>query len=219
MTNPEPKENLWKLLASATMPSVVVDFPRFDANKKSVGQVKIKTLTHDDHIAIQKAATFDCDRSFKEDDKTIDRYSPAYKERYDNIASKHFVFKIVCEPTDDKPIFPTPDHVGKVMTNDEITLLLTHYRTLQDQQGPILSYMLPSQFDEWVEKLASAAEGDGAYFLDRILREAQVQLLMSMAKQLWTYRTDNLSPTAPPNESTSDTTKEPTLNPEAPSIQ
>ena len=200
MTNDKEYSNAWAELASRKQPSKLVDFPAFDENGKPVCQVIITTLTHDDHVSIQKQATFECDRSFKDD--KLDRNSEIYIKRYENIVAKHFLFRACKDPENPtKSFFPTTDHVGQYLSNDEVAVLLKHYQTLQANRGPLIAYMTHNQFEEWVEKLATEAE-EGPYFLDRILPEAQIQLMLYMAGQLWNSQMAKSSLGSPPEEST-----------------
>lgn len=212
----EEKENLWNSLASRKAHSTLVDFPDYDEKGQAICQVLIKTLSHDEHIKIQKDSMNECDRSFIEEKEKINRESDLYKDRYENIAAKHFLFHCCFEPDNpEKKLFPIPQQVGK-LTQDEVNVLLKHYRTLQNQKGPLVAYLTGDQFEEWVTKLADSAE-EGAYFLDRILPEAQIQLLLYMANQLSEKTKSpmvNCSPILQPNESIPNTKMDPPQLPE-----
>lgn len=200
-TPPEDLEysNLFADLAKRKQPTKLVDFPVYDEEGKPICQVVVRTLTHDDHIEIQKAATLETDRIYKDD--KVDKESKIYKERHDNITSKHFIFRACRDPENiTKPFFPTPDHVGKHLSNDEIALLLQHYQTLQSDKGPLIAYMDDDRFEAWINKLAQSAE-EGPYFLDRFLPEAKNQFLLYMARQLWKYQTGKFSATLPAENS------------------
>ena len=198
MTNSKP--NLFEELSKRKQPSKLVDLPIYNEDGNSLGKVFIRTLTHDDHVEIQKAAEFECDRVYK--DQKIDKHSDIYQKRLDNISAKHFIFRAVRDPEDiERPFFPTPDHVGRFLSNDQIALLLKDYEVLQSEYGPLIPYMTEPQFEEWITKLAQSAE-EGPYFLDRFLPEAKDQLLMYLARQLWKLQTDKFSATLPANEST-----------------
>lgn len=203
--------NLWFDLAKRSRPSKVVDFPALDEQGKPLCQVCIRTLTHDDHISIAKLSTIECDRTFSEE-KNIDRNGQLYRERLENISAKHFLFRCCRDPLEDKPFFPTPDHVGRHLSNDEIAMLLKHYQTLQDERGPLIAYMTSDQMSDTIEKLVKDAE-NSPYFLDRILPEAQNQLILFMANQLWNYQTGKFSPGLPPESSTTSTKTEPQPSP------
>lgn len=199
--NPE-YSNLFMDLAKHKQPTRLVDLPVYDDNGNSLGQVLLKTLVHEDHEQIQKAATFECDRIYKEE--KISQDSEIYKKRYDNVSAKHFIFRVCRDPeNEEKPFFPTPDHVGKFLTNDQIVVLLRHYETLQNERGPLIAYMSNKQFEEWIDKLGKSAE-EGPYFLDRFLPEAKDQFLMYMANLLWTSQTDKSSAGSPPEDSSKD---------------
>jgi hypothetical protein len=219
MTTPD-KDNLWYTLSSRKLHSKLVDFPDYDENGKAICQILIKTLTQDDLIAIQKESTNECDRSFAEDKEKINRDSPVWQLRYDNITAKHFLFRCCYEPSDpDKKLFPTPLHVGK-LTQDEVNVLVQHYRTLQNEKGPLIAYMNNGQMEDWVNKLANSAE-EGAYFLDRILPEAQTQLLLYMASQLSAKTaspTDKFLLGSELNNSTENTKTDPQL-PQEPALE
>jgi hypothetical protein len=202
MTDNIEKSSLWAELAKVKQPTKLVDLPVYDDKGKSLGQVIIRTLLHDDHIAIDKQAVLECDRTFSEDKDKPDRTHQLYRERLYNITAKHFLFRCVRDPEDiNKPFFPTPDHVGKYFSNNQIAILMKNYQTLEDEKGPLFAYMDSDQLNSFVETLATDAENNG-YFLDRILPEAQNQLIVSMANLLWSYQTGKSSPTLPPNEST-----------------
>ena len=210
MTDQESKAGLWAELAKRKQPSKLIDIPIYDDKGKSIGQIIIRTLTHDDHIAIGKQGILECDRTFADDKDKIDRNHQLYRERLENVTAKHFLFRACRDPEDvEKPFFPTPDHVGKHLSNDEIAIILKNYQTLQDEKGPLFAYMTPDQLETWVETLATDAEQSG-YFLDRILPAAQSQLILSMANQLWNYQTGKFSPTSQLRESTEEPNNNPT---------
>ena len=91
------------------------------------------------------------------------------------------------------------------------------YRQLEDY-GPKLANMTIEDFERWVDKLATAAEGDFGSFLGRILPVAQIQLLMYQARELTLLRkkllkfetentnsqTDNFSVNTQPENSTNE---------------
>ena len=191
--------NLFDELSKRKQPSRLVDLPVKDENGESIGKIIIRTLVHDDNVEIQKAATLECDRIYK--DEKIDHNSDIYQKRFDNIAAKHFIFRACRDPENpEKPFFPTPEHVGKHLSNDEIMLLLRHYETLQSERGPVIAYMSDNQFEEWVGKLAKAAE-DSPYFLDLFLPEAKDHFIMYMARQLLSLQTAKFSATLPAEDS------------------
>lgn len=195
--------NLFAELSKRERPSRLIDLPVYNEEGKSIGQVVIRTLVHDDNVEIQKAATLECDRIYKDD--KIDRNSDTYLKRYDNISAKHFIWRACRDPENpEKPFFPTPDHVGKYLSNDEISVLLLNYQTLQSERGPSIAYMDEKQFNEWVAKLGQAAE-EAPYFLDRFLPEAKNQFLMYMAHQLWTLQTAKFSAGSPVENSMTST--------------
>lgn len=201
---PESPEysNLFDELSKRKQPTRLVDFPAYDEKGNPLCKVIIKTLTHDDHVEIQRLATIECDRIYK--DQTIERDSKIYRERHDNITAKHFIFRATRDPNnEEKPFFPTPDHVGKHLSNDEIALLLQHYETLQSDRGPIIAYMSDKSFEEWLERLGKAAE-EAPYFLDRFLPEAKNQFIMYMAHQLWNSQTAKFSRGSPVEGSTTE---------------
>lgn len=189
---------LFNELQKRKQPTKLVDLPAGD-DGKPIGQVLIRTLTHDDHVDIQRLATIECDRIYKEE--KVDKDSKLYTDRYDNICAKHFLFRALRDPDNEKkPFFPTADHVGKFLSNDEITILMKNYATLQDEKGPIIAYMDDAKFEEWVSKLAEGAES--AYFLDRFLPQVKDQFLLYMASQLLNYQTGKFSATSPVKSST-----------------
>ncbi len=200
---PEPKDldysSLFNDLQKRKQPTRLVDLPAFNENGEPICKVLIRTLTHDDHVEIQKNATLECDRIFK--DQNVDKDNKMYRERHDNITAKHFIFRSCRDPeNENKPFFPSPDHVGRYLSNDEIAVLLQHYETLQSERGPVIAYMDDKQFEEWVEKLGKGAEAS-PYFLDRFLPEAKNQFLMYMARQLMKSQTDKFSATLPVEDS------------------
>jgi hypothetical protein len=189
--------NLWHTLAKHKRPVKTIDLPVFDDKGNAICQVALRIVDHDSQVEIQRKATLETDKVYKGAfSPNIDRDSPAYQERYNNIAAKHFLFA-ACRDTENPklPFFPTPDHVGEVLTNSEIAVLHLNYRTFENEFGPIIANLSGDELDRWIERLALSAK-EGAYFLDRISSVAQTQLLMSMASQLWTYRTDKSSPTS-----------------------
>jgi len=190
---------LFNDLSKRKQPTRLVDLPAFDEAGNPICQVLIRTLTHDDHVDIQRNATIECDRIFK--DQLIERDSKVYRERHDNITAKHFIFRSCRDPeSENKPFFPTPDHVGRYLSNDEIAVLLQHYETLQAERGPVIAFMDDAKFEEWIAKLGKGAE-EAPYFLDRFLPEAKNQFLMYMARQLMKSQTDKFSATLPVDNS------------------
>jgi len=202
---PETKDldysSLFNDLSKRKQPTRLVDLPAFDEDGNPICKVLIRTLTHDDHVEIQKNATIECDRIFQKLEVVVERDSKVYRERHDNITAKHFIFRSCRAPeNENKPFFPTPEHVGKYLSNDEIAILLQHYETLQSERGPIIAFMDDAKFEEWITKLGKGAE-ESPYFLDRFLPEAKNQFLMYMARQLLKFQTDKFSAISPVEKS------------------
>jgi hypothetical protein len=213
------QSNLFTLINTKPRIQVVTDYPQYNDDGTPIGKMVIRLLSHEEHIEIQGEAVAETERLFEKEKVTIDKASDYYKNRHDNICAKYFLWRALRDPENPlMPLFPTPETVGRYLTNNQVATIEIIYRQLEDY-GPNLTKMTNEDFERWVDRLATAAEGDFGSFLGRILPVAQVQLLMYQAKQLTLLRdrlsmlekteatnsqTDNLYVNTLPSESTTE---------------
>ena len=213
------QSNLFTLINTKPRIQVETDYPQYNDDGSPIGKVVIRLLSHEEHISIQGEAIAETEKLFLKEGVKIERESEFYKARHDNVCAKYFLWRALRDPENpNMPLFPTPETVERYLTNNQVATLSIIYRQLEDY-GPKLTSMTNEDFERWVERLATAAEGDFGSFLGRILPVAQVQLLMYQAKQLTALRnrlsilektevidlpTDNFSADTLPNESTTE---------------
>ncbi len=126
--------------------------------------------------------------------------SIGYATLFENRASEEILFRSARRAEDlARAFFPTIEEIGRRLTTDEIGVLMFEYRRVQTELGPITAKLSQEEYDAWIERLAT---GGSAFPLDFLSLGAQSDLLMYMAKRLWTSRTDKSSAGSPPDEST-----------------
>ena len=199
----QPKLNAWDTLIQNPIPNITIDYPRNDAKGEPICKITLRTLTQGDHIKIQEQATFECDRSFKKDDKLIDHSSQVYIERYKNIQAKFFLFKCCLDPdNNDKPFFPTTDSVDG-FPPDEVAFLMARYRFYQNEAGPIINTMDMDTFQMWKERIIKDAESS-ADFLELCSPLTLARFIIFLARARSIGQTDNSSAITPEESSTTE---------------
>lgn len=206
--NDSKDKGIWQTLQSRKLHECIVDFPAKNADGSPLFRVRIRTLMQDDLAEIERLSISEADKWFAQMKIQTDRDSRVYRERLYDISANHYLFRCCFHETEDERLFDAPPLVSKLCTQDEINVLIKDYRRLQDEKGPLISYLTTDQFDGWVERLADDAEGSS--FLGRILPDAQNQLMRYMARRLWEVTrlaTDRFSAGSPLEDLSNGTTE------------
>ena len=158
-------------------------------------------LTQGEHTKINEQATFECERSFKKETKDIDHSSQIFKDRWDNICAKHFLFRCCVDPDDqNKPFFPYADAIDG-FPPDEVAFLIARYRFYQNECGPLISSMDADEFGRWKERIIEDVESS-ADFLELCSPSTLARFIIFLARAPSIGQTDNSSAITPEENST-----------------
>lgn len=81
----------------------------------------------------------------------------------------------------ERPAFPTPSSLQKMLTTEECGKLFEHYLTIQLELGPTVVTMSDDELEKWIDRLV---EGGSAYPFDLLSSDLQKLLLLHMAFRL-----------------------------------
>jgi len=191
-------DNLWERLCAMPRPHKVVDFPRKDENGQWVGQLAIQVLTQGE----QEEAAASADRRAraliigeKGQMPKDDEAKRGYNDLYTNAAADEILYR-ACRTLDRKgPFFPSPGHMRKQLSVDEVGLLMSSYYTVQEELGPIASRLTKEETDALIERIRKSGE---RHFLDFLSPDAARSLAFSLVFRLPSSPTDTSSPGTPP---------------------
>ncbi len=189
--------DVWLAITTMPRPSVVVDFPRKNANGESVGQLRLRVLTQEEQMTCSADAERYTKKAIKEIPKA-DEAQTGYSNVYNNAAAVEVLYQ-VCRNKDDvnKPFFPSPEAIRKALTPDEVGVLMMNYYTAQAELGPIVAYMTEPEQDAFVTVLA---EGGKRFPLDLLSSEQVKDLAFSLACRIHKFMTASISPGSPQGE-------------------
>lgn len=179
---------LWIALTSVPRPTRTIPVPRLDPETgKPVGEVLMWPLTQEE----QMAANAEADRFAKallKDPQKKDEANLGYQHTFTNEVAIQVLHRACRDASDSKrPAFPSPEHVRRELTTDEIGVLFNHYCTVQSEVGPILAYMSEEEYEAMVLRVQ---EGGSAFPFDSLSWEAQRALLLFLVSRLASCWTD-----------------------------
>lgn len=130
-----------------------------------------------------------------------DEQSKAYEDIYTMERCVQLLLRAVRNPENiNQPFFSKASQIRDNLTGDEIGILLNHYITIQGTLGPIISNLTEEEMEDWIKKLAEGGSSS-KHFLDLFSLDALKDLLIIMASQLVSYKTDTSLPNLQPTES------------------
>lgn len=183
--------DLWAQITATPRPSRIVDFPRNGEDGKSLGQIRLQTLTQAEQM--ESAASAErVAKKFMRESVGNQEQNLGYDSVYRNAAAVEILFRSarkVDEPQ--RFFFPSPDEMRKRLTVDEVGVLMSAYLTTQSELGPIVSQLSEVEAEAWIERLA---EGGSRVPLAFLSSEAQLELLTLMASLIRSLRTEQFSP-------------------------
>lgn len=186
-----PPSSLFLQLSAMPRPFRVVDIPRTDpVTKEAVGQIAIQVLTQEEQMVCASAAEAFARKIIKEVPKSNEA-SLGYEDLYKNAAAVEVLYR-ACRDKDDvkKPAFPSPGEMRRVMSADEIGVLMSHYFTVQSEVGPIMAHLSEAEEEAWIRVLG---EGGSMLPLDRCSSGALKSLAFTLACRLHRSLTDTSS--------------------------
>lgn len=202
----EPESTLWERLAALPRPFRIVDMPRKGEDGEPIGKVHMHILSQEECMRAQVAAERFVrglfERPGEKDGAAELRFAGSMPKKdeasifdvlHQNAVSVELLFLACRRPQGDGPhespkwpAFPSPAHMRKVLTNDEIGVLMREYLQVQADLGPIIATMNEGEFDAWVERIAKS--GSTSPFAS-LSWEAASELILLMARRLWSSRT------------------------------
>jgi hypothetical protein len=190
-----PASQLYLALSSATRPNKVVEFPRYDDDGKSPGELRIQILTQRD----QMAASTEAERVARKHMKEGKKGDIGYERLYTDALCIEILWRACRSFEDPKyPSFPSPSWMQENLTTEEAAKLFDHYLTVQLELGPMTNQMTEEECEAWIDRLV---EGGSGFPLNLLTSEQQQLLLMYMAFQLRPSPTVSVSASEPPGDS------------------
>jgi hypothetical protein len=179
----------------------IVDFPRLDGTTgKSIGQIAMCPLLQQELIEA-KAEAVKLGKALTKDSLDPKEYILGHEQIYQELCGCEILFRACRVPTDiGVTIFKTSADVRKLLTSDEVAVLIQSYAIAQLEIGPLVSMMSDVERDAWLKRLG---EGATAIPLALLSLEQVRALLMHSASRLLTLQTANGSAGQPADESMS----------------
>ena len=174
-----PPNQLWAEIMAVPRPHRLVDFPRQNpVTKAPFGQVAILVLTQEEQMAASASAERFTRQLLKESPKQDDA-KRGYDDIYSNAAATEILFR-ACKRKEDlvSPFFPSAESIRRVMSLDEVSILMNHYFTAQVEMGPIVSQISTEEIEAWIKRLG---EGGSSFPLDFLSLDALKSLALSLA--------------------------------------
>ncbi len=189
--------DLWLAITAMPRPSRIVEFPRNGADGKPIGELRIQVLTQEEQILCSAEAERFTKKAIKDLPKG-DEAQLGYQNVYNNSAAVEVLFH-ACRKRDEAkdPFFPSREAIRKVLTPDEVGVLMMHYYTAQAELGPIVAHMSEEEVDAWVARLG---EGGSRFPLDFLSLDGLKDLAFSLACQKHSSATVTSLPGLPPAE-------------------
>lgn len=189
---------LWLALTEMPRPHRVVDFPRADPKTgEPVGQIAIRVLTQEEQMTCSMAADREAKRIMKER-PAREELSKGYDDLYNNAAATEILFRACRRPGKlDLPVFPPPSEMRRVLSSDEIGVLMRAYFQVQAELGPIQAGLTDEECEAWISRLEAAAD---VYPLGLLSLADLDRLLMYSVRQLSSSRTGRSSAGSQPND-------------------
>ena len=181
---------LWQKLQETPKPSEVVDFPRRDAEGRSVGKLRIQVLDVSQHDEARLSA-----HKWLRETKRIsneDIKGPSIQEVYGDAVARHILAAACCnvepikgtEHTASKRYTRTfPNGAGDLekLSGDELTVLFTSWQMVQTKYGPYeRNIESAEELNAWIVRLG---EGADAFPLAAQSWPQLVELTISLAQR------------------------------------
>lgn len=179
----DDKENLYVKLTQMPRPHEIVPLPRLDKSGEPVGHVIMVILTAEENMLVKKAGG-DRLRAWYKDQKKSE-LDLEVSSVFNDLTSMEILYR-VCRRIDDidKTFFPSAKSIEKVLTLDEIALLLNHYYTMMYKYGPRLDTMTEEQQVLWIKRITEDASVSPSFLLNSLSSEALKNFTISLANQL-----------------------------------
>jgi hypothetical protein len=181
--------DLWAQITTTPRPSRIVDFPRKGEDGNTLGQIRLRTLTQGEQMEAASAAER-CAKKFMRDSVSSDQHNLGYDVVFRNASAVEILFRASFKVDEWRFFFPSPDEMRKRLSVDEIGVLMHAYTLAQAELGPIVSLLTEAELEAWIERLAEGGQRVPLAFLSS---EAQSELLVHMASQIQSLRTDKSS--------------------------
>lgn len=180
-----PASELFRKLIEMPRPSEVVDFPRNDSAGKPIAQIRIQTLTSDEHDKAREEAHKKLKaRGVSNDDMS----APAIREVLGDAIAKELIAmaSLTAKSQSSDPEHPiyarefrNGADVGRLGA-DEILVLFNTYHLVQHKYGPIERNLSEADIDAWIVRLQ---EGAAEFPLLNLALPQLVLLAQSLAQR------------------------------------
>lgn len=190
-----PPSELWTKLQAFPRPSLVVDYPRKDADGTPIGQLAIWPLTAGEQIA----ANVEADRFAKRLLKEAQQKGEAnfgYEHTFSTEGSIQTLFR-ACRVHNDlsKALFPSPAKMRETLAVEELSALYRIYCTVQVELGPTVTALTDEEYEQWIVELAKGGSAAAPFAL--LSLEVQLSLVAFMASRLVSSSTATSSAGSP----------------------
>lgn len=210
----EQKDDLWARLCALPRPHKVVDFPRAAEGEpsialggKSIGQIAIWVLSQEEQEA-SAAAAHAKTRELLKKKSEANEIPPGVdvakwaENLYNNIAADEVLFRACRKPGDLKTaFFPSTTELRRVLSVDEVGVLISMYYTVQEELGPIVSEMTDVECEAFLARIQKSGE---RFPLDFVSPALLKRLILFSVSQRSNSSTATSSPGAPPDESSNE---------------
>lgn len=213
---PKPEEldvgsdpsDLVRALLAFPGPTKIIDFPqRLPGVDDAIGQLLIVPISQQDAMDIQAAAhgyvrglLKDPKKAVKDAETrfTIDEIrTMGYDGLFKNECATQTLFRACKDPRDKdkrrsqmRPVFPSPKVMRRLLTHDQVGVMMSNYTRVQLELGPIIAFMSDEECDLWIEKLIA---GRGADPLGSLSLESSKDLILRLVFHLRMSRTGKSS--------------------------
>jgi hypothetical protein len=193
------RDDLWQRLIAMPRPSKVVDFPRTTPDGKPMGQIAMWVLSQSEQEEAAAAANNRALALIKNDKGEVPKdeaVKKGFADVYNNCAADEVLYR-ACRKVGqlDEAFFPSIQLLRTKLSVDEIGVLMSHYYTVQEELGPIVTNLTPPELNALIERLARSGE---MFPLDLLSPGALKALVISMARRLTSSSTATSSPGEPP---------------------
>lgn len=200
--NVEPSA-LWIALTKRPRPHTLIDFPASKlpggAVGESPGKLALWVLTEHELHECRANAERAAKELLKDDDAK--QGNLGYEDIYRNELAFELVYQACRTPDDlNRPVFLHPKLTRKLLTTDEIAVLLDAYNIFRAESGPMLSEMTPAEMEAWIRMLQ---EGGSRVPLAKLSGEAKSDLILLLVKKLSMHTGSAGSPPAEPSSDSS----------------
>jgi hypothetical protein len=188
-------DDIWSRIIAMPRPHELVDFPRKNADGTPFSRVAVWVLTQEEQELAEAEAQARVTRLLKDAVPKKGDMARGHDDLYNNCCADMLLF-YACRHPDDitRPFFPAPDAVRKLSV-DEISVLCTHYYSVQEKLGPIVNNMTQEETDAFIDRLAKSSD---RYPLDGCSPGLLRTLVLSLVSRLTASPTDKSSPGSAP---------------------